>query len=65
MDLVLNNLQWLISHKIKPNQTEEKSDNLLYVLYLRGVLNLMVNIGNRSGDLSSNPGQGSLHFTWY
>ena len=25
-DLVLNNLQWLICHKTKPNQTKEQSD---------------------------------------
>ena len=31
-DLVLNNLQWLICHKTKPNQTKP-NENLLFIIY--------------------------------
>ena len=52
-DLVLNNKQLLICHK--SNQTKT-----MRYINIGGVKAI---IGNGYGDLSSNPGQGYLHFT--
>ena len=47
LDLALNNLQWLICHKTKPNQ----------ILYMyKGDLSLN-NLANGPGDLGSIPGR--------
>ena len=41
MDLALNNLQWLICHKTKPNQTKLKINNFLqYLLRIKITLSL-------------------------
>ena len=32
MDLALNNLQWLICHKIKPNETDKQASLYIYIL---------------------------------
>ena len=65
-DLTLNNLQWLICHKIKPKQIyiyiyiyivihRQICFVLSELISARGVVVIVV--GNGHGDSSSNPGQ--------
>ena len=37
IDLALNNLQWLMCHKTKPNQTTSKHINILIILFINFV----------------------------
>ena len=52
MDLALNNLQWLICHKTKPNSLPRSMLSVMVIIVGKGIDNL-----------GSNPGQGCLHFT--
>ncbi len=64
-DLVLNNLQWLICHKTKPNQTKPNHIYLIYMYKEDMALNNQqgLNCQIKQNKIKQNCSQISIHLT--